>query len=70
MLREYVENMYNDPDKNEAMYYKQTFLFLMQDLCMRKGQASEQNGPSQRWHLRWGGEVFTESALGRSRLEA
>eukprot|EP00927_Polykrikos_kofoidii_P047777 TRINITY_DN42062_c0_g1_i1.p1 TRINITY_DN42062_c0_g1~~TRINITY_DN42062_c0_g1_i1.p1 ORF type:complete len:891 (-),score=112.60 TRINITY_DN42062_c0_g1_i1:27-2549(-) len=31
-LLKYVEDLYMDPSKNEAMHYKQTFLFLMQDL--------------------------------------
>jgi len=31
-LEHYVENLYMDPEKNDAMYFKQTFLFLLQDL--------------------------------------
>lgn len=32
ILETYLEDMYNNPDKNDAMYYKQTFLFLMMEL--------------------------------------
>eukprot|EP00434_Breviolum_minutum_P023335 symbB.v1.2.020585.t1/scaffold1691.1/size105682/2 len=32
ILEGYLEDMYNNPDKNDAMYYKQTFLFLMMEL--------------------------------------
>lgn len=32
VLEHYLEDIYSDPGKNEAMYYKQSFLFLLQDL--------------------------------------
>ncbi|CAK9020416.1 unnamed protein product [Durusdinium trenchii] len=32
ILETYLDDMYNNPEKNDAMYYKQTFLFLMMDL--------------------------------------
>jgi len=32
MIEDYLEKMYNDPTKNDAMYYKQSFLFLLQEL--------------------------------------
>lgn len=32
VLEAWVEQLYNDPTKNSAMFFKQTFLFLMQDL--------------------------------------
>ncbi|CAJ1337208.1 unnamed protein product [Effrenium voratum] len=32
ILEGYLEDMYNNPAKNDAMYYKQTFLFLMMEL--------------------------------------
>eukprot|EP00929_Paragymnodinium_shiwhaense_P097863 TRINITY_DN59452_c0_g1_i2.p1 TRINITY_DN59452_c0_g1~~TRINITY_DN59452_c0_g1_i2.p1 ORF type:complete len:375 (-),score=94.04 TRINITY_DN59452_c0_g1_i2:1081-2184(-) len=31
-LLRYVEDLYTDPEKNEALFFKQTFMFLMQDL--------------------------------------
>eukprot|EP00928_Gymnodinium_smaydae_P017956 TRINITY_DN16844_c0_g1_i1.p1 TRINITY_DN16844_c0_g1~~TRINITY_DN16844_c0_g1_i1.p1 ORF type:complete len:840 (-),score=175.41 TRINITY_DN16844_c0_g1_i1:76-2556(-) len=32
MLEKYIEDLYTDPAKNNAMYFKQTFLFLLQEL--------------------------------------
>lgn len=32
MLEYYVEELYTNPEKNDAMFFKQTFLFLLQDL--------------------------------------
>lgn len=32
IMEAYLEDLYTNPEKNEAMYYKQTFLFLMMEL--------------------------------------
>lgn len=32
VLEQYAENLHTDPEKNDAMHFKQTFLFLLQEL--------------------------------------
>eukprot|EP00930_Biecheleria_cincta_P032599 TRINITY_DN22603_c0_g4_i1.p1 TRINITY_DN22603_c0_g4~~TRINITY_DN22603_c0_g4_i1.p1 ORF type:complete len:785 (+),score=92.12 TRINITY_DN22603_c0_g4_i1:254-2356(+) len=42
ILEAYLEDLYTNPEKNEAMYYKQTFLFLMMELFRYRYRQSYQ----------------------------